>query len=121
MPVTTVSIPGLEPLVRGHVRELYDLDAQLLMVTTDRVAAYGRPLGLGLPDKGRVVSQLAAFWFDRLRNGTPSHYLTSELAQIAAVLESYGVKADPSLLQGRSMLVNRARPIPVKAIVRGYL
>jgi phosphoribosylaminoimidazole-succinocarboxamide synthase len=116
-----IDIPGLPLLARGRVRDLYDLDSQLLVVTTDRVAINGQLLPEGMPDHGRVLNQLSAFWFDFLQNTAPSHYISTDLDQILALLGTFGVKADPELLQGSSMLVNRARPIPIRVVVHGYL
>jgi phosphoribosylaminoimidazole-succinocarboxamide synthase len=119
--VTETQIPGLQLLARGRVRDVYDLDSQLLIVNTDRVPVANGTLPAGLPDKGRVLTQLAAFWFDQLRNTAPSHYLSSDFTQIASLLDSYDVEADAHLLAGRSMLVNKVRPLPVHVAVAGYL
>ena len=119
--VLTTDIPGLERRTGGKIRDVYELDDQLLIVTTDRVEVGGAILPFGLPDKGRVLNQLSAFWFDLLRNTAPSHYISADFAQIAEVLHSYRLAAEPDLLSGRSMLVNKARPLPVRALVRGYM
>jgi phosphoribosylaminoimidazole-succinocarboxamide synthase len=119
--VTETEVPGLQRLVRGRVRDLYDLDSQLLIVTTDRVPVADGVLPVGVPGKGRAVNQLCAFWFDLLGNTAPSHYLTADLDQIAGLLASFGVAAAPRLLAGRSMLVNKARPLPLRALAVGYL
>ena len=115
------SIPGLEILTRGKVRDVYDLEYHLLIVTTDRISAYDAVLPTGIPDKGRVLNQLSAFWFQKIQNLCPSHWVTNELEQIGEVLRALHVRVPERELAGRSMLVTRARALPVERVVRGYL
>jgi len=102
------------PLTRGKVRDVYDLGDQLLMVSTDRISAFDWVLPTGIPDKGRVLTQLSVFWFDLL--DTPHHMLSVELgdAELPA-------GADLDQLAGRSMLVRKCRVVPIECVVRGYL
>ena len=119
--VLETEIPGLDLLQRGKVRDLYDLDYHILMIATDRISAFDVVMPNGIPDKGRVLNQLSAFWFQRLSNVCPNHVIATDVEQIAARLEIEGIEAPVELLQGRAMLCNRVEPLPVEAIVRGYL
>lgn len=107
------SLAGL-PVRRGKVRDIYDLGDQLLLVSTDRISAFDWVLPTGIPDKGRVLTQISQFWFDRLR--TSHHVITTDLS--GAALPS---GTDKAALEGRSMLVRKCRVVPVECVVRGYL
>ncbi len=115
-----MSVPVLEtslehyPVRRGKVRDIYDLGDQLLMVSTDRISAFDWVLPSGIPDKGRVLTQVSAFWFDRL--DVPHHLLNLELAD-AGLPEG----TDLEQLAGRSMLVRKCEVVPIECVVRGYL
>lgn len=111
--VITTTIPGL-PVRRGKVRDVYDLEDRLLLVSTDRISAFDWVLPTGIPDKGRVLTQLSRFWFQRLR--TPHHVLATE---VDPALVPPGT--DLTLLAGRSMVVRKSRVVPVECVVRGYL
>jgi phosphoribosylaminoimidazole-succinocarboxamide synthase len=111
-----VEIPGRKPNYSGKVRDLYDLGDSLLIVATDRVSAYDVVLDEGIPGKGRVLTQISRFWFEKLRDLTPSHYITTEVASFPEPFSRY-----PALLEGRSMLVRRAKRYDVECVVRGYL
>lgn len=106
------------PRRQGKVREIYEVDAErLLIVATDRVSAFDVVLPTGIPDKGRVLTQMSAFWFERTRDIVPNHMLR--------VIESTSnpdlpVPLGPEYV-GRSMLVRRAEPVKIEAVVRGYL
>jgi phosphoribosylaminoimidazole-succinocarboxamide synthase len=102
------------PLRRGKVRDIYDLGNRLLMVSTDRISAFDWVLPTPIPDKGRVLTQISAFWFDFLK--TENHLLSSELGEIVLPDES----ARPSL-EGRSMIVRKCQVVPIECVVRGYL
>jgi phosphoribosylaminoimidazole-succinocarboxamide synthase len=109
------------PLLRqGKVREVYEVDAEhLLLVASDRVSAFDVVLREPVPRKGAVLTQLSAFWFQLLARVVPSHYLTartSEILQRVPRLDSY-----ESEIAGRAMLVRRAAPVPFECVVRGYL
>lgn len=101
---------------RGKVRDIYDLGNQLLFIASDRISAFDCILGSGIPCKGRVLTQTSLFWFDFLKDTIPSHVLTAEA-------ESYPeeLQAHRKLLEGRSMLVKKARMVEVECVARGYL
>ena len=109
------SIPGLPEPKRGKVRDVYDLGDSLLMVATDRISAFDCILPNGIPDKGRVLTQLSLFWFGHFR-GVANHVLTADVADYPAALQAV---ADD--LRGRSMLVRKLDMVPVECIARGYL
>ncbi|MGH7266502.1 MAG: phosphoribosylaminoimidazolesuccinocarboxamide synthase [Candidatus Rokuibacteriota bacterium] len=101
---------------RGKVRDMYDLGAHLLIVTTDRISAFDRVLPNGIPDKGKVLNQLSAFWFGVLADVVPHHLQTTDLAADARVPARYH-----GILAGRSMIVWKAEVFPVECVARGYL
>lgn len=95
---------------------MYDLGDTLLIVATDRISAFDYVLGSGIPDKGRVLTQLSAFWFARLAALTPHHLLSVDVEDFPAVLRPHR-----DVLRGRSMLVRKTSPLPVECVARGYL
>jgi phosphoribosylaminoimidazole-succinocarboxamide synthase len=102
---------------RGKVRDVYQVDEQrLLIVATDRISAFDYILQTGIPDKGRVLTQLSIFWFDFLKDLTPNHFLTARVEDYPDPLPRFA-----SQLQGRSMLVKRARMIDIECVARGYI
>jgi phosphoribosylaminoimidazole-succinocarboxamide synthase len=109
---------GSLPLTaRGKVRDIYALpNDQLLFVATDRISAFDHVLGSGIPDKGRILTQLSLFWFDFLRDTVKNHLLTASASDYPSQLQPYAAQ-----LEGRSMLVKRAEMFPVECVVRGYL
>jgi phosphoribosylaminoimidazole-succinocarboxamide synthase len=111
--VSQTSLPGL-PVRRGKVRDIYDLGDRLLMVSTDRISAFDWVLPTPIPDKGRVLTQISAFWFDHLK--TEHHLLSLDLGEIVLPDEA----ARPSLV-GRSMIVRKCQVVPIECVVRGYL
>jgi len=116
--VLQTSLPGL-PVRRGKVRDVYDLGQKLLLVSTDRLSAFDWVLPTGIPDKGRVLTQIAAFWFDRLRE--PNHLVTTDIRQMN--LPSLIGRADIDLaaLEGRTTLCQKTKVVPIECVVRGYL
>ncbi len=102
------------PVRRGKVRDIYDLDDQLLMVSTDRISAFDWVLPTGIPDKGRVLTQVSAFWFELL--DVPNHLLSIDIGDVE-LPES----ADLESLAGRSMLTRKCEVVPIECVVRGYL
>ena len=109
------------PLLRkGKVREVYELDAeQLLLVASDRMSAFDVIMREAVPHKGAVLTQLSAFWFERLANLMPSHFIT---ADVGAILDRLPRLAPHrGMLQGRAMLVRRTNPVPFECVVRGYI
>jgi phosphoribosylaminoimidazole-succinocarboxamide synthase len=119
--VLATEIEGLRRFRSGELRDSYELDYELLLIAKDRVSALGQVFPTGVPMKGRVTSQLSAFWLDLTRNVAPSHFVSNDLEQIHRLLESWGVEVEDRLLEGRGMLVNKARPIRVACTVCGYL
>src|SRR5206468_3431162 len=101
---------------RGKVRDIYELGDSLLIVATDRISAFDYVLGSGIPDKGKVLTQLSAFWFDRTRGIVDNHVLSIDSAAFPASIRR---QAEP--LGGRSMLVKRTEPLPLECVARGYL
>jgi len=108
--------PELSLHARGKVRDLYSLNGQLLFVATDRISAFDYVLATGIPEKGRVLTQLSLFWFDFLRDTVKNHLLTAGVNAYPAALKKYSEQ-----LRGRSMLVSKAQMIDVECVVRGYL
>lgn len=109
--------PELELHASGKVRDVYNVDDQhLLFVATDRISAFDYVLGSGIPDKGRVLTQLSLFWFDFLKNIVPNHLVTASVDEYPEALKTHAAE-----LRGRSMLVVKARMFPVECVVRGYL
>jgi phosphoribosylaminoimidazole-succinocarboxamide synthase len=108
--------PELTLHARGKVRDLYSLNEQLLFVATDRISAFDYVLATGIPEKGRVLTQLSLFWFDFLKDTVMNHLVTANVDQYPAPLKKY---ADD--LRGRSMLVTKAQMIDIECVARGYL
>ena len=98
------------------MRDIYELDDRLLMVATDRISAFDYVLGSGIPDKGKVLTQLSAFWFEQTRDIVPNHLITTDVTAYPADL-----REDAGMLAGRSMLVRKTNPIPIECVARGYL
>lgn len=110
------NLPGVERHAKGKVRDVYYLGDRLLIVATDRISAFDYILPTGIPDKGRVLTQLSIFWFNFVRDLTPTHLLTSRVEDYPEALERYGDQ-----LEGRSMLVKRAAMVEIECVARGYL
>ena len=108
--------PDLTLFARGKVRDLYAVDGKLLFVATDRISAFDYVLGTGIPEKGRVLTQLSLFWFDFLKNIVQNHLITANVEDYPQPLQKY---ADQ--LRGRSMLVKKANMIEIECVARGYL
>jgi phosphoribosylaminoimidazole-succinocarboxamide synthase len=121
----TTEIASLPRHATGKVRDVYRVgDAALLLVATDRLSAFDVVMRQGIPDKGRVLTQLAAFWFGRAQNITPNHLVSADDTAILARLSAAGVPITSELhtiLSGRAMLCRRTQALPVEAVVRGYL
>ena len=111
------TLPGVKLHSRGKVRDVYEVsEDQLLLVATDRLSAFDVVMSEGIPDKGRVLTQLSVFWFNLFRDVVPSHFLTADVNEYPAELRRFA-----NQLQGRSMLVKKAQPFPVECVARGYL
>jgi len=112
-PVLESQIPGF-PCRRGKVRDVYDLGDKLVIVATDRISAFDWVLPTGIPDKGRVLTQLTLFWLEYLQ--VPNHLLSTDLSKMPPAFAERAAE-----LAGRSMLVRKTQVIPVECVVRGYL
>jgi phosphoribosylaminoimidazole-succinocarboxamide synthase len=120
MTVVTRSTLGLPVVRRGKVREVYQVDAdRLLLVASDRVSAFDVVMAEPIPRKGAVLTQLSAFWFERLGQLGPTHFLTADVDEI--LREIPRLASDRAQLTGRAMLVRRADPLPFECVIRGYL
>jgi phosphoribosylaminoimidazole-succinocarboxamide synthase len=104
------------PTRRGKVRDIYEFDEHLLIVATDRISAFDYILGSGIPDKGKVLTQISAFWFARTSAIVPNHLVSMDPGDFPA-----DARAAADLLRGRAMLVRRTQPLPVEFVARGYL
>jgi phosphoribosylaminoimidazole-succinocarboxamide synthase len=104
------------PVRHGKVRDVYDLGGELLIVATDRISAFDVVMGQGIPEKGRILTQVANFWFRATQDIIPNHLLATRVADYPARLQPY---ADQ--LEGRSILVKRTKVVPIECVVRGYL
>jgi phosphoribosylaminoimidazole-succinocarboxamide synthase len=115
-PVIHTTVAGRSPDRQGKVRDLYEFGDRLLLVATDRISAFDYVLGSGIPDKGKVLSQISAFWFDRTKSIVGNHVISTDPADYPA--ETH---ASADMLRGRSMLVMRTEPLPIECVARGYL
>jgi phosphoribosylaminoimidazole-succinocarboxamide synthase len=105
---------------RGKVREVYEVDPDhLLLVASDRVSAFDIVMGEPIPRKGAVLTQMSAFWFERLAEVMPSHFVTARTEEIADRIP--GLRGRAEEIEGRAMLVRRTQPVPFECVVRGYL
>ena len=115
-PVLQTSLGQRTPDRQGKVRDIYDFGDQLLVVASDRISAFDYVLGSGIPDKGKVLTQISAFWFARLAPLVENHLVSMNPADYPA-----GAREHAALLAGRSMLVRKAEPLPIECVARGYL
>jgi phosphoribosylaminoimidazole-succinocarboxamide synthase len=115
-PLLETNFPDVPLLARGKVRDIYDLGSQLLIVATDRISAFDVVMPNGIPDKGRVLTQMSLFWFDFLEGVVENHLATADPTEYPASIGKY-----LAVLAGRSMLVRRAEVVPIECVVRGYL
>ena len=116
-PLLATSLGSAQPIARGKVRDIYEASPDtLLFVATDRISAFDCILGSGIPDKGRILTQISLFWFGFLSSLVPNHLLSTDMARLPAAFAPFR-----SQLTGRTMLVQRARMFPVECVVRGYL
>ena len=115
-PLLETRLSGLAPHRQGKVRDIFDLGDSLLLVTTDRISAFDYVLGSGIPDKGKVLTQLSAFWFEKTVDIVPNHLLSTDVRDYPPVMRPHA-----EILAGRSMLVRRTTPVPIECVARGYL
>jgi len=114
--MSEITLSGLTLFNRGKVRDIYDLGDQLLLVASDRISAFDVVLPTPIPGKGKLLTQLSKFWFDRLADIVPHHMITTNVDEFPATCQPHR-----PVLEGRSMLVKKSAPAPVECIVRGYL
>lgn len=114
--VYQTDIQDVPLLQQGKVRDIYDMGDALLMVATDRISAFDVVMPEPVPDKGKVLTRISVFWFERMRSIIDNHIIASDVAQYPAELQPYKEQ-----LRDRSMLVRKTRPLPVECVVRGYL
>jgi phosphoribosylaminoimidazole-succinocarboxamide synthase len=114
--VLQTDFPDLKLAARGKVRDIYDLGDSLLIVTSDRISAFDVIMNEGIPDKGYVLTQISTFWFRQMEDIIPNHIISTEVKDFPAACQKYA-----DVLEGRSMLVKKAQPLPAECIVRGYL
>jgi phosphoribosylaminoimidazole-succinocarboxamide synthase len=115
--ITETNLPGIPLLARGKVRDVYTIgEDKLLLVATDRISAFDCVLGSPIPDKGRVLTQLSLFWFDFVKDIVANHLLSADVSEYPAELKPFRDQ-----LEGRSMLVKRAKMVQIECVVRGYL
>ena len=120
-PILDTALDGLQLHRRGKVRDVYEVtldsgEAALLMIATDRISAFDYVLGSAIPDKGKVLTQLSAFWFERLGDLVPHHLMSTDVADFPAAAQPHA-----AVLRGRTMLTRLTRPLPVECVARGYL
>jgi phosphoribosylaminoimidazole-succinocarboxamide synthase len=115
-PLVATSLPNLPLFRTGKVRDVYDLGDSLLIVATDRISAFDYILATGIPDKGRVLTQLSAYWFRRLAHIIPNHFVTMTVDEYPAAARIHAED-----LRGRSMVVRKTAPIEIECVARGYL
>ena len=115
-PLLDTRLNGINPDRHGKVRDLFDLGDRLLLVATDRISAFDYVLGSGIPDKGKVLTQLSAFWFDRTAAIVPNHVISTDMAELPAAFQPHR-----AVLEGRSMLVRKTQPLAIECVARGYL
>ena len=115
-PLLETNLEDVSLLSRGKVRDIYDLGSQLLIVATDRISAFDVVMPNGIPDKGRVLTQMSLFWFDFTADLCENHLATADATEYPASIGKY-----LEVLAGRSMLVRRAKVVPIECVVRGYL
>jgi len=114
--VVETKLDGLTLIGRGKVRDIYETDGKLLLVASDRLSAFDVVLPDGIPGKGKVLTQISAFWFRRLSDLIPNHMLSVDPAEYPEAARPHA-----EALAGRSMLCRKTEPLPVECVVRGYL
>lgn len=114
--VMATEFPELPSPKRGKVRDIYDLGDKLLIVATDRISAFDVVLPNGIPEKGKVLNQISKYWFERTKDIIRNHLISTEIDDYPGVFQKYR-----DVLEGRSMLVKKTKPLPVECIVRGYI
>lgn len=114
--ILETNLQGVKFIRRGKVRDIYEVEDYLLIVATDRVSAFDVVLPNGIPGKGKILTQISLFWFNKVKDIVENHIVSSNVREFPEPLQVYG-----EVLEGRSMLVRKAKPLAVECIVRGYL
>ncbi len=114
--VLETRLDGLSLKSKGKVRDIYELDRELLIVTTDRISAFDVVLPNGIPYKGQVLTAISTFWFEMFQDALPHHLITADVGKMPSVVQKHR-----ATLAGRSMLVKKCRVFPVECVARGYL
>ena len=118
-PILSVDLPGITPFKKGKVRDIYEIGDTLLIVATDRISAFDVVMPNGIPEKGKILTELSRFWFRFTEDIISNHVITSEIEEIIA--RDGRLKEFKEILDGRSMLVKKTAPLLVECVVRGYL
>jgi len=114
--VITTNLEGLTLFSRGKVRDVYEVEGNLLIVTTDRISAFDVIMNDPIPGKGKILTRMSSFWFQKMEDLIPNHLITTDVSAFPDACAPY-----KELLGGRSMLVRKAAALPVECVVRGYL
>lgn len=114
--ITETSLPGRKPTDRGKVRDIYDLGDRMVLVATDRLSAFDWVNPVGIPDKGKILTQLSLFWFEQMADLVKLHLISADLKDFPEEFRSC-----PDMFEGRSMLVHKCTMFPVEFVIRGYL
>ncbi|HHM23724.1 MAG TPA: phosphoribosylaminoimidazolesuccinocarboxamide synthase [Bacteroidetes bacterium] len=114
--LTEIHLPKLKKFKKGKVRDLFDFGDRLLIVASDRISAFDYIMPNGIPDKGKILTQISRFWFEKTRHIVPNHMITTDVDEFPPECQEYR-----DLLEKRSMLVVKTEPLPVECIVRGYI
>jgi phosphoribosylaminoimidazole-succinocarboxamide synthase len=114
--ILTTEFPDITFLKRGKVRDIYDTGDHLLLIATDRISAFDVVLPVGIPGKGKVLTQISIYWFEQMKDIISNHIEATDIKDFPESLRKYS-----DILEGRSMLVKKTEPLPVECVVRGYL
>jgi phosphoribosylaminoimidazole-succinocarboxamide synthase len=114
--ILETSLPNRKPSLRGKVRDIYDLGDEMIIVATDRISAFDWVEPVGIPEKGKILTQMSAFWFDRMKDVVSNHLISVDLKDFPEDFQ-----ASPEQFEGRSMLVRKCEMFPVEFVIRGYL
>jgi len=111
-----IEIPELKLIKSGKVREVFEIDNNLLIVAADRISAFDVVMNEPIPEKGKILQQISAFWFEKTKHIIPNHFITNKVDEYPEICHKYY-----DTLDGRSMLVKKCKPLPIECIVRGYI
>lgn len=114
--VLQTKLSDINLIKRGKVRDIYEIDEHLLIIATDRISAFDVVLPNGIPGKGRVLTQISLYWFQQMENIIQNHIVVSHVSDFPNGLKKY-----KDILEGRSILVKKAKPLPIECVVRGYM